>query len=263
MPDALILAGGRIDADFAEAVGTDMKGFIQVRGRPAVDYVMDALRDATGIGRVALVGPQEYADRLGDRLDVYCAEGSDLGANLRLGVEALGLEEGKLFVVTCEAVCLSGEVIDQFLEMCPPEMQIVYPVVSLESVEAEFPERRWIRVPLRGRRVVATNMFLIDGRILVDNEALVATIGGARKSVLRVARIWGCWFLLKLLLRRHTLDGIARHVERVTGVRGTAVLFPRAEVAMDLDAPADLDIVQAWLARREASAPATPPPRTP
>ena len=251
MPDALILAGGRIDGDFAEAVGTNLKGLIEVRGRPAVHYVMDALEDAQGIERIALIGPQEYADELGDRLDAYDEEGPHIGANLRLGCRALGLEEGKLFVVTCEAICLTGEAIDEFLDMCPPEVHIAYPIVSLESVEAEFPERNWKRVPLQGQKIVATNMFLIEPHVILENEPLIATVAGTRKSVLGMARIWGFWFLLKLLLRQHTLEGIAAHVERVTGVRGAAVMFPRAEVAMDLDFAVDLGIVEAWFARRE------------
>ena len=255
MPDALIMAGGRIPDDFASAVGTDMKGLIRIRGRPAVQYVMDALRDARGIDRVALIGPREYADELGDRLDAYATEGPDIGANLRLGVEALGLKEGRLFVVTCEAMCLRGDAIDEFLAMCPSDMQVVCPVVTLESVEAEFPERHWIRVPLRGRKIVVTNMFLIEPRVLLENEALTATIGGARKSVLGMARVWGFGFLLKLLLRRLTLEGIAEHVGRVTGVRGTAVLFPRPEVAMDLDFAVDVGIVERWFARKDSPLP--------
>jgi len=251
MPDAMVLAGGRIGGRFAEAVGTSLKGFIEVRGRPAVHYVMDALEDARGIERVALIGPPEYADELGDRLDAYAGEGANIGANLRLGCEALGLEEGKLFVVTCEAICLTGESIDQFLDMCPPEVHLAYPVVSLESVEAEFPERRWKRVPLRGQKIVATNMFLIESHVVLENEALIATVAGTRKSVLGLARIWGLWFLLKLLLRQHTLEGIAAHVEKVTGVRGTAVMCPNPAVAMDLDFAVDLGIVEAWFVRKE------------
>ena len=252
MPDAVILAGGRIPQDFADAVGTDLKGLIEVRGCPAVYYVLEALRAAKSIGRVALVGPREYADEVGDRLDAYVPEGPDIGANLRLAVEALGLDDGGLFVITCDAVCTQGADIDEFLSMCPRDADIVCPIVSLEAVEAEFPRRRWIRVPLHGQKVVVTNMFLVRPRVLLENEEMVATIAATRKSVAGMARLWGLGFLVKLFLHRLTLQAIVERVHSVTGVRGAAVMFPRAQVAMDLDFAVDVGIVEHWFARRQA-----------
>jgi len=84
--DALIMAGGRIPADFAKAAGTDKKGLIEFHGRKSVEYVVQALKDAKGIARIALVGPQEYADTLAGKLDAYADEGhvhQTVGACLR------------------------------------------------------------------------------------------------------------------------------------------------------------------------------------
>lgn len=97
---------------------------------------------------------------------------------------------------------------------------------------------------------MVSNVFLIKPHVLLENEALVAATAGTRKSVLGLARIWGPWLLLKLR-RRLTLEGVAAHVEKVTGVKGAAVMFSRPEVAIDLDFAVDVGIVEAWFARKQ------------
>src|SRR2546428_14113856 len=55
MTDAIVLAGGGTEP----GLGADIpnKGFLQISGRPLVDYVVQAVQRARGIGRIAVVGP--------------------------------------------------------------------------------------------------------------------------------------------------------------------------------------------------------------
>src|SRR2546428_11340232 len=55
MVDAIVLAGGGTEP----GLGADVpnKGFLQISGRPLVDYVVQAVQRARGIGRIAVVGP--------------------------------------------------------------------------------------------------------------------------------------------------------------------------------------------------------------
>src|SRR2546425_9991421 len=55
MTDAIVLAGGGTEP----GLGADVpnKGFLQISGRPLVDYVVQAVQRARGIGRIAVVGP--------------------------------------------------------------------------------------------------------------------------------------------------------------------------------------------------------------
>src|SRR5256712_6591754 len=55
MTDAIVLAGGGTEP----GLGADVpnKGFLQISGRPLVNYVVQAVQRARGIGRIAVVGP--------------------------------------------------------------------------------------------------------------------------------------------------------------------------------------------------------------
>src|SRR2546428_13570313 len=55
MTDAIVLAGGGTEP----GLGADVpnKGFLQISGRSLVDYVVQAVQRARGIGRIAVVGP--------------------------------------------------------------------------------------------------------------------------------------------------------------------------------------------------------------
>src|SRR2546430_5948421 len=55
MVDAIVLAGGGTEP----GLGADVpnKGFLQISGRSLVDYVVQSVQRARGIGRIAVVGP--------------------------------------------------------------------------------------------------------------------------------------------------------------------------------------------------------------
>jgi len=250
MYDAILLAGGRIDGDFAHAAGTDRKGLLTLRGKRMVEYVIEALRASGKIGRIGLVGPPDFAPSVGSLVDAFGEEEPTIGGNLRRGAEILGIEGQRVVVAACDSPCLTGEAVSLFLELCPADAQIVYPVVTLADALAAFPRRKWFKVPLKGMDVVATGLMLIEPRVLVENERLSTMVGDSRGNMLRMFSFWGLDFLLKFLLRRLSIEDIERRIHRVTGLRGKGVLFPIPEAALDVDCADDMKVAEEWLARR-------------
>src|SRR2546426_12427640 len=55
MTDAIVLAGGASEPGLSSDLPN--KGFLQISGRSLVGYVVQAVREARGVGRVAVVGP--------------------------------------------------------------------------------------------------------------------------------------------------------------------------------------------------------------
>src|SRR5436189_87897 len=55
MVDAIVLAGGASEPGLSSDLPN--KGFLQISGRSLVGYVVQAVREARGVGRVAVVGP--------------------------------------------------------------------------------------------------------------------------------------------------------------------------------------------------------------
>ena len=63
-------------------------------------------------------------------------------------------------------------------------------------------------------------------------------------------RAFGWRPLLAYLLGRLTLDDAMARASNVIGARVAAVVLPYAEAAIDVDKPADLELVETILARR-------------
>jgi hypothetical protein len=64
--------------------------------------------------------------------------------------------------------------------------------------------------------------------------------------------------LLLLALRLITIDQLVRRVMKRLGLRGGAVMCPYAEVGMDVDKPAQLEMLRRDLAGRQAERMAQP-----
>src|SRR5512140_1451553 len=99
--DAVILAGGRATPEMAALTGTPLRALFDYRGKPFVQWTLDALRTCSEVERIAVVGPPEMQSYPGlADADVLVAERDSYTANLFAGVEALAPQERVLITAS-------------------------------------------------------------------------------------------------------------------------------------------------------------------
>lgn len=255
---AVVLAGRRNTGAFREVSPAAWEALVEVAGRPMVSYVVGALRAAPGIGRVVVVGPPgELAAALGPGVVEAVPPGDSLAENLRRGFTALAAAEGeeggvpsRAIVCGCDLPFLRGEVIEAFLAACDTlPASFHYPVIPRSVCEARYPGARRTYASLREGTFTGGNAFLISPEARQPLLDLVGRFYAVRKSPLRLARLLGPTILLKFLFRRLGVGDVERLFQRWTGLAGRAVIFPHAEVGMDVDKPEDLALAETVLRR--------------
>ena len=60
--DAVILAGADTHGSLATCTDTPYEAMIDIQGKPMVEYVVDALRASSSVGRITVVGPAHVLD---------------------------------------------------------------------------------------------------------------------------------------------------------------------------------------------------------
>jgi hypothetical protein len=99
--------------------------------------------------------------------------------------------------------------------------------------------------------VCGTDMNMIRSRLVTSKDAIWEKLIASRKNALKQAALIGFDTLLLLALRMLTLEDAVQKVTRRLKVSGQAVVCPYAEVGMDVDKPHQLELMRAYLNRRE------------
>lgn len=251
---AIVLAGRRNEGAFREVSPAAWEALVAIAGRPMVSYVVGALREAAGVGRVVVVGPAELEAALGPGIELV-PPGDSLVENLRRGFAAQAASEGAeggepspVLVCGGDLPFLRGETVDSLLAACGALPAAVhYPVIEKSVCEARYPQARRTYVSFREGTFTGGNAFLIAPEARQPLLDLVGRFYAARKSPIRLARLLGPAILLKFLLRRLSLRDIEGLFQRWTGLAGRAVDVPHPEVGMDVDKVEDLALAEALL----------------
>lgn len=238
--DAIVLAGGS-----AETVGRDApyKGVVSIAGRPMVDYVLDALRAAEHIAKIAVVVPSAHGlGEWADRADKIVVSDGGVVANLLAGVDSFGYERHVL-ALAADVPLLTGRAIEDFLAACGGRSAgVYYPIISREVAERAYPGVRRTYLHLRGGTFTGGNLVLVDPRLLVANRDVVQRAFAARKSPVGMIRILGLSFVWKFLTRRLPLPELEAKVGEVLGGAAVAVPVSDAEIGLDIDKPEDYEL---------------------
>lgn len=243
---ALILAGSRGGADpVADYAGVPHKALIELEGRPLLTRVAEALR-AAGAGRVAVScgdpAVRDLAGRLG--LEVLdAAAGPSL--SVQQGAEALGFP---LLVTTADHALLRPEWITRFLADLPAQAEIAAMVAPRAAVEAAAPGTKRTYLKLSDGDWSGCNLFFLRNERALGAVAFWRRLEAERKRPWRMARILGLGVLLQYVLGRLSLASAARRLGELAGVRAAVVATPYGLAAVDVDKPADLDLVRALTA---------------
>ena len=250
---ALVLAGSRRGEDDPVALyrSAPAKCLVTAGGVPMVERVVAALAASSRIGRILV-----SADRLdllqgrnwpGNGVELLASEAS-LSASVAAGFARCG---APLLVTTADHALLDPAMIDHFLAAADrAACDVAVGLASAQVITAAYPETKRTYLRFRDGGYSGANLFLLRTPEAERGIAFWQRIERDRKAPWRLAGAFGPLLLLTYLLRLATLAQAMRLVSRQLGLDVAAIPMPMAEASIDVDKPADLDLVERILARR-------------
>lgn len=259
---ALVLAGSRgPDDPMAQAFSVPHKALIAVGGTPMLLRVIAALGATPEIARIvviieapelvqALPGLAEAAN--GKPVDTFPAAGSPS----RSVVAALAKYPVPLLITTADHALLQPQWVSHFLSAVPAAADAALGLARSEVVLAEMPETRrtWLR--FREAAYSGCNLFFFATPKAHALAELWQHVEALRKQPVAMLRLLGISYALRYLLGWLKLSSaLARLGALAGGATAAVVEMPFARAAVDVDKPADKELVEQLLAadQRRAS----------
>lgn len=248
MIEAVVLAGSPNSGPLKECSPVPYEALIPIGSKAMVQYVVEALLKARGIGRVVVVGPPELQGYFWESRVQLVPAGGNLLENVQRALVELP-EAKRVLLVSSDIPLLTPRAVEDFLELCRDQgADLYYPIVPKEVVEKRFPgPLRRTYVSLRDGTYTGGNLFLLNPAVVPRCLEFGQRLIEARKSPWRLCRLLGAGFLLRYLLRLVSLKEAQDRVSRLLGIRGEVVISRYPEVGVDVDKPVDLELVTAVL----------------
>jgi GTP:adenosylcobinamide-phosphate guanylyltransferase len=255
--DAVVMAGGipREGEPLFELTEGRSKALLPVAGKVMVQWVLDALSAAQGVGRVVVVGPEgglvyprglHYVPNHGEYLD-------NVLAGVRR-IRELNPWARHLLIISADIPAVTAQHIDWVIAQAEErDEDFYYCVIDRQAMEASFPGCRRTFFRLRDREVCGGDLAVVRTSVFDTEAGVWQRLSEARKSRWRMAAAIGPSVLLRFLLGRLSVEQAERLASRRLGIRGKALNCPYPEVGMDVDKPFQLDLVEEALRRRGAA----------
>jgi GTP:adenosylcobinamide-phosphate guanylyltransferase len=246
--DAVILAGG--DGEVIDPTQR-FKGLVPIAGRPLVEWVVDAFRAAHRIGEIAVVIPT--AENLGawvDRVDKLVVSNREFMDNAIAGAAAFRVDR-PVVIATGDIPLLTGAAIDAFVDAgLATGAEFVYPLVPRAAVEAAYPGAQRTYFKLKSGRYTGGNAMIVDPKLLPGARDLGQRLFDERKNPVATVKTAGLGFVVKFVLGRLEPEDLVGKIRELLGGTGAAVVLDDPSIAMDVDKPVDLELVEGLLLAR-------------
>jgi 2-phospho-L-lactate guanylyltransferase (CobY/MobA/RfbA family) len=201
--------------------------------------VLGALKDA---GRVAVVtsDPPVAAVAAAAGAEVLpAAAGPSL--SVKTAAERLGTP---LLVTTADHALLRAEWVERFLADAPADADVCVLLARREVIERDAPTTRRTYLKFADGEWSGCNLFYLATPKALGAVDLWRRVEADRKRPWRIARMLGPATLARYLAGRLTLAEALERLGRLAGVRAAVVASPYGLAAVDVDKPADLDLVR-------------------
>lgn len=258
--DAVLLAGGGVDPQDPIYPYTNghPKAFLNIGGKPMLQWVLDALEMAPSVDRIVLVGLDALENLQAEKIVRTLPGQGGLLPNVLAGLrevmrlnpqaEYTLLVAGDIPGITAEMV---EWVIAQALEGEP--FDLAYVAIPREVMEARFPEARRTYLRLKDMEACGGDVHVVRTSLADTHTEIWERLIAARKHPFRQAQILGLDLVLRLLFHRLTLAEALDKVSRRLQVRGKLLLSPYAELGMDVDKPHQVELMHRVLSERQAT----------
>ncbi|GAB4476783.1 MAG: hypothetical protein Kow0088_14950 [Anaerolineales bacterium] len=230
------------------------KALLPIAGKPMIQWVLDALENASQISRVVVVGSPLPDGIQTSKVQAVIANQGEMLANIFAGMKkVLELEPSAhhVVLVSSDIPAVTGEMVDWLVQTTmQTDEDIYYTVIERQVMETKYPLSRRSYTRLKDIEVCGGDMNVVRATLATENQEMWQKIIAARKNVFKQAALIGFDTLLLLLIRQITLDQAVRTVASRLKISGRAIICPYAEIGMDIDKPHQFEIVETDLLQR-------------
>jgi GTP:adenosylcobinamide-phosphate guanylyltransferase len=246
--DAIVTAGGITPESDPLFPFTKMgyKSLIQIREKPMVQWVLDALSNVPQIDRVYVVGvPTDFALQCSHPL-VFLPDQGDSIRNICFAAQQKSdKQDDQILVVSGDIPAIQPVMIEWFIhQLADGNHDFYYNVLERKTMERRYPDSRRTYVRFKDYELCGGDMNAIRRSMANLDNPITLKLNQTRKNPFKQASLFGISFLFRLITKQLTLQEAVKTVSKKLKISGQAVICPFAEIGMDVDKLFQLEILK-------------------
>ena len=229
------------------------KGLVELLGRPMIEWVVDALREAQTVNNIAIVIPDASAisERLKEKVDYVVESDGGFSDNCIAGINAIR-DALHVLGVSADVPAITAEAVDDFVvQTLQAGVDFSYPVIHKEDMEAQFPGSVRTYIKIKDGNVTGGNFLLGSAEISDQVKDIFQKLFETRKSPLKMARVVGIKFAAKFASGTLDVHDVEEKLSEFCEAPCAAIFTKYASLGADVDKPIDLEITRRVLEQRK------------
>jgi molybdopterin-guanine dinucleotide biosynthesis protein A len=232
---AYITAGGRIDGEFAQKAGTDIKAMIKINGKSLLQLSIYALIESGVIGKIVVVAPEEIRNSPDVRgADDFISADADGVENILKGFRYFS-EEKHIVLCNSDLPFITADSVRGFVERCPEEAAVCYPVYEEKEIDPDIRPGIPSYIKLKEGNFTGGSIFRFETKPCMEKIEQIGRTFNARKSALSMASLLGWGIVFKFLIGQCSLDDIIRRVDKLINSKCAPIRGCDPGITVDID----------------------------
>jgi molybdopterin-guanine dinucleotide biosynthesis protein A len=229
---AIVLAGG--NDTLSKEAGVVSKALVPIQGKPMAYHIVRALKQSDSVTFISYVGQGDSS--FSDFTNALLPAGESMAASLALGAGAALAKHPSqpLLILSADVPWLTPSAVDNLVQQTP-EVDLLYPVISKEVSERQFPGQKRTYIKIAEGRFTGGNVIIISVKMLPKLLKVLDQLHAARKNPLGLARLFGVDIIFKLLLGRVTIPELETRAKKILVADLKAWISDDASLGADVD----------------------------
>lgn len=254
--DILLLVGkSKYDDDLiklSKKKRIPLKALLPICGKPMLEWVIDACRSSRAINRIFVVGMEKKLLSYEDIIYIPHPAESKITDKLQAWsdwfIENEGEQPEYVAIANGDIPTINSTAIDYFIEnSLKLEADFVQSVVTKEMMEETFPKSGRSYYNFNRTRICAGDLYLFKCSKFKKAKRKLQKIQEKRKNFFLIVFFLSPFKAIQAMRGKLSLQQAEKIFKRALGIRGTSLIVPFAEVAMDVDKPHQYELVLNYL----------------
>lgn len=244
MINSIILAG----KSEKELNGKYTKATVDINGKPMISYVIKALKESGVVDKIVIIGDRDEINKAGlEDVDIVIQDRGSIIDNVIAGVDYFK-EDSMVLISTCDIPLLTGEAVHDFVKKSiESKADVCYPIIEKSICLEKYPEAVRTYAKLKDGCFTGGNLILLNPKVLDRCIIKAKQMIEYRKNPLKMSKVLGFSFLLKLIVGRLTIESAEKRASKILRLKPKAIITPYPEIGNDVDKLEDLNMAEKYL----------------